>query len=264
MTAQLPAGLTLTTTDQVGRQPLLKMLVYGQSKAGKTHLAKTTGAPDATLIVSAEPGLVTLRHDRLPVVQVETLEQIDALCGWLEKQQGRFRWVIVDSLSEIAEKCLEAELARPNKRGGKRHGQEAYGSMGERMRPIIRRLRDLPTNVVFLAKQDEVEHSDGDGDRRRVWYTYRPLVPGNVLKRALPHMFDLVLALRLFDGQPDANGRPTLDRRLQTFPHQGFEAGDRSGVLDQYEPPDLALIESKILGDANQPRRNDATQTRTQ
>jgi hypothetical protein len=257
---QLPAGLTLTTTDIAGRQPLLKMLVYGPSKAGKTYLAKTTGAPDQTLIVSAEPGLVTLKGVRLPVVQVETLAQVDALCGWLQQQAGRYRWLIVDSLSEIAEKCLEEELARPGRGGKKRHGQEAYGSMGSRMQPVVRRLRDMPMNVVMLAKQDDVEHAEGEGDRRRVWYTFRPLVPGNVLKKALPYMFDLVLALRVFDGQPDGQGRPTLERRLQTFPHQGFEAGDRSGVLEQYEPPDLAAIERKILGSAGptqQPRRGD-------
>lgn len=248
---QLPAGLTLTTTDVAGRQPLLKMLIYGQSKAGKTFLAMTTGAPESTIVVSAEPGLVTLASARLPVVQVKTLEQVDALCGWLERQA--YQWVIVDSLTEVAEVCVETELARPGRGGKKRHGQEAYGSMATKMRPVIRRLRDLPANVVMLAKLDPVENIEGEGERKRVWHTYRPLVPGKALNKVLPHMFDLVLALRVFDGPPDERGQPTVDRRLQTIPQHGFDAGIRSPdpnkpALDPFEPPNLRHIAEKILG----------------
>ena len=67
-------ALKLTTTKQAAQLNGLKMLVYGASGAGKTRLCATTGAP--TVIISAESGLLSLRDSDIPVIEVQTLEDV--------------------------------------------------------------------------------------------------------------------------------------------------------------------------------------------
>jgi len=159
---------------------------------------------------------------------------------WLKSGEHGYRWIIVDSISEIAEICLNEEINKPSKGGRKRHGLEAYGEMGQRMDRSIRRLRDLPCNVVMLAKQGLTADESGR--------LYQAMLPGNKLAQTVPYLFDEVLALRLFSGEPDgATGRPTCERWLQTFSDGFYDAKDRSGVLDPFEPPDLGALAAKIL-----------------
>lgn len=257
--AQRLPGFNLTTADEICSQPSAKVLIYGPSKSGKTHLARTTGCPGQTLVVATEPHLSTLVGSGVAIVQVDTIPKLTKLCDALKRPGHGFLWVIIDGITEVADACLEAEQA------GTQHGKKAYGGMALKMKPVMRRLRDIPCHVVMTAWQDDVEHRDGKGDNARVWYTHRPLLPGNVLKQAAPYLFDVVCALRVFRPRPNGDAPAPLERRLQTGEDQGYEAGHRYGnALELYEPPDLALLERKILGDTNQPRRDDATQTRTQ
>jgi len=232
--------IKIASTRDLGQLPRLNILIHGPSGAGKTYLAKTTGDLEHTLVLAAEPGLLTLRDVDIPVAEVNDLEQLGRAWAWLRSGEHSFRWVIVDSISEIAEKCLNEELDKPGRGGKKRHGLEAYGDMGQRMDRNIRRLRDLPLNIVMLAKQGLISDDQGR--------LARPLLPGNKLTQAVPYLFDEVLALRPFPGEPDEAGRPTVQRWLQTFNDGSFDAKDRSGVLDPFEPPNLAHLAEKILG----------------
>ena len=48
----------------------LKVLVYGQAGAGKTTLIKTLPKP---LILSAEGGLLSLRKENLPFIEIKNM-----------------------------------------------------------------------------------------------------------------------------------------------------------------------------------------------
>jgi hypothetical protein len=62
----------ITKTNDMGSH-FLKVLVSGGAGAGKTRLCATTGDPDATVIISAEGGLLSLRDHGITAIEVKTL-----------------------------------------------------------------------------------------------------------------------------------------------------------------------------------------------
>lgn len=67
-------AITLSSTKQSAQLSGLKFLVHGPAGAGKTSLCGTTGEP--TVIISAESGLLSLRHLDISVIEVKTLDQL--------------------------------------------------------------------------------------------------------------------------------------------------------------------------------------------
>lgn len=208
----------------------LSCLVYGPAGAGKTSLARTTGVPERTLILAAEPGLLPLRDLPIKWVEIDSLATLDSVLTWLESIPLDGRWVITDSISEIAERCL-ADLKAKTK-----DPRQAYGEVQDRVLAAMKRIRSLPCNTVTIAKAERVE----DSEQRLV---YGPMFPGKKLAGSSVYEFDLVLPLRV--GRDD-KGR--VERWLQTAADGKWEAKDRSGSLLDREPPDLAHIARKVLG----------------
>lgn len=209
----------------------IKILVHGPAGAGKTTLCGTTG--DSTIIISAESGLLSLRHLDIPVIEVKTLEQLyEAYDYVVNTEDGRsYSWVCLDSISEIAEVVLnhEKKIAKDPR--------QAYGALAEKMTDLIRAFRDMPgRNVVFSCKQERAK------DEQSGAMLYYPAMPGNMLKQGVGYFFDEVFALRV---EKDADGNPT--RWLQTSRDYNYEAKDRSGSLEMFESPDLAAIAAKII-----------------
>jgi len=208
----------------------IKVLVHGPAGVGKTSLCATTGAP--TIIISAESGLLSLRGVDIPVIEVKALDQLyEAYDFVVNDPAGQaFKWVCLDSISEIAEVVLNAEKKTA------KDPRQAYGALAEKMTDIIRAFRDLPgRNVYFSCKQERAK------DEQTGAMLYYPAMPGNMLKQGIGYFFDEVMALRV---EKDAEGNPT--RWLQTSRDYNYEAKDRSGCLDMFESPDLAALAAKI------------------
>ncbi len=223
-------AITLTSTKDSAALNGLKFLVHGPAGAGKTSLCATTGEP--TVIISAESGLLSLRGVDIPVIEVKTLDQLyEAYDFVVNTEQGQaFKWICLDSISEIAEVVLnhEKKVAKDPR--------QAYGALAEKMTDLIRAFRDLPgRNVYFSCKQERAK------DEQSGAMLYYPAMPGNMLKQGVGYFFDFVFALRI---EKDADGNPT--RWLQTSRDYNFEAKDRSGSLDMFEPADLSAIAAKI------------------
>lgn len=223
-------AIKLTTTRDAARLNGLKVCVYGQSGSGKTRLCGTTGEP--TVIISAEAGLLSLRELDLPVIEVQTIADVhDAYRFVTESAEARdFRWVCLDSVSEIAEVVLA------NEKAATKDPRKAYGELADRMMELLRAFRDLPgRNVYMSAKQDRQK------DELNGAMLYAPSMPGQRLGQQLPYLFDEVFALRV---EKDADGNPT--RWLQTTGDLQYVAKDRSGALDMYELADLGAVAAKI------------------
>ena len=230
-------AIKLTTTKQAAQLNGLKMLVYGASGAGKTRLCATTGAP--TVIISAESGLLSLRDSDIPVIEVQTLEDVFEAYQFVSQSQdaAHFEWVCLDSISEIAEVVLAREKA-VTVNGKKVDPRQAYGALTDQMGDLLRAFRDLPgENVYFSAKMEKQK------DEQTGSLLYSPSMPGAKLSQAIPFMFDEVLVLR---AEKDAEGN--LARFFQTAGDYNYTAKDRSGALDLYEPADLSVIRQKIVG----------------
>lgn len=225
-------AIKLTTTAQAARDNGLKLLVHGPSGAGKTTLCATTGEP--TVIISAEAGLLSLRGHDIPVIEVASVEDVSEAYRFITESADAqaFRWVCLDSISEIAEVCLSAEKKTA------KDPRQAYGALADTMGALVRAFRDLPGKNVYFSCKQARQKDEASGAM-----LYCPSLPGQMLGQGISYFFDEVMALRV---EPGADGQPT--RWLQTGRDFSHEAKDRSGALAMFEPLDLAHIARKVRG----------------
>ena len=208
----------------------VKVLVYGQAGAGKTSLIKSLPSP---IVLSAEGGLLSIQDADLPFIEIASMDDLREAYEWLTSSDDAktYQSVALDSISEIAEVCLNHEK-KVNK-----DPRAAYGAMQEQMADIIRAFRDLPGRHVYMsAKLEKTQDEMG-----RVLYA--PSMPGNKTGQALPYFFDEVLALRV-----EKDGEGATQRALMCDSDGLWLAKDRSGKLDAWETPDLTAIIAKIGG----------------
>jgi phage nucleotide-binding protein len=207
----------------------VKLLVYGQAGAGKTSLIKTLPKP---IVLSAEGGLLSIQDADLPYVEISTMDDLREVYEWMTSPEGMsYESVALDSISEIAEVCLNAEKKTA------KDPRQAYGAMQEQMSDIIRAFRDLPGRHVYMSAK--LEKSQDEMGR----ILYAPSMPGNKVGQSLPYFFDEVLALRV---EKDADGG--TQRALMCDTDGLWTAKDRSGKLSAWESPDLGEIIAKIGG----------------
>ena len=208
----------------------VKLMIYGQAGAGKTSLIPTLTNP---IVLSAEGGLLSIQDADLPYIEITNMASLQDAYRWLTSsaESVEFQSVALDSISEIAEVCLNAE------KKATKDPRQAYGAMQEQMTDIIRAFRDLPGRNVYMSAK--LEKSQDEMGR----LLYSPSMPGNKLGQALPYFFDEVLALRV---EKDADGN--IQRALMCESDGLWVAKDRSGKLAAWEPADLGAIISKIGG----------------
>ena len=210
----------------------VKVLVYGQAGAGKTSLIKTLPSP---IVLSAEGGLLSIQDANLPFIEITSMTELQEAYTWLTSsdEAKSYKSVALDSISEIAEVCLNTE------KKATKDPRQAYGAMQEQMADIIRAFRDLPGRHVYMsAKLEKTQDEMG-----RVLYS--PSMPGNKTGQALPYFFDEVLALRV-----EKDGDGATQRALMCDSDGLWLAKDRSGKLDAWEAPDLSAVFAKIGGKA--------------
>ena len=222
-------ALKFTDTSEQTLEGGMSILIYGQSGAGKTRLAATTGQP--TVIISSENKFLSIKEAKIPVLLVENLKDLQEAIKTIKSADGdEFRWVVIDSLSDIAETVL---IEESRKVADKR---QAYMSVNTAIGELIRELKYLPKHKYYIAKlSDEKDMLKG------------PMLPGDKLSRNIVYNFDLVLYYKL--GRKDAK-TGKVPRALQTYSDDMVVANDSSGLLDPFEDPDLGLenIVNKILG----------------
>jgi len=223
-------ALVWFNTNQYQQIHGVKAAVYGASGTGKTKLVSTLPAP---FVISIESGMMTLRKENIHGLIATNLEDFKDAFNWVTRSQeaAQFASIAIDSISELAEKILEQKL-NTNK-----DGRKAYGEMQQELVPWIKGFRDLPNkNVLFTFKEEYVK-DDITGMMK-----WAPSMPGRQLIKDAPYWFDEVFrALVQVDPQ---TGQRTHFLQCQRIGPD--EAKDRSGVLDVYEPSDMAHIFNKI------------------
>ena len=221
--------MEIESLDDLDLGKTVKLCVYGTAGSGKTTLIGTL--PGKILLLSAESGLLPLK--RLPkerkkdidVFTLTTFEQAIEAYDRLKKEHVKYDWIAIDSISEIADAFLRHALK------SEKDPRKAYGNLSQAVGGLFRDLRDLPTSIYMAAKEERIK-DDATG---RV--TYEPSFPGGQLARDVPHLYDELFRLGVTtDGK----------RVLICHPDGQCKVKDRSGVLDQFEEPDLGIIARKI------------------
>lgn len=220
-------AIQIRTTEHLAADGV-KMLIYGQAGAGKTSLIPTLPNP---VVLSAEGGLLSIAGANVPYIEVKDLETLQEAYSWLKDsaEAKAYKSVCLDSISEVAEVVLAAELRKS------KDGRAAYGEMNSTMAELIRAFRDIPGRHVYMSAK--LEKSQDETGRM----LYNPSMPGKSLTQQLPYFFDFVFPLRV---ERDAEGK--TQRALMTDSDGLWLAKSRSHKLDAWEAPDLGVLINKI------------------
>ena len=223
-------AITIKSTKEAHTQGI-KILLFGQSGSGKTRMSATL--PGNTIILSAEAGLLSLRGYDIDSIIINSWDELkEAYKYCCSKEGDKYDNIVLDSLSEIAEVVLE------NAKATVKDGRMAYGEMAEQVVKIVKAFRDMPNkNVIMIAKVERAK------DELSGAMLYTPSFPGAKLAANLPYLFDEVFAMRT-EKQGDE-----VVRFIQCQRDNQWDAKDRSGALDQFEPADFAEIFNKIKGE---------------
>lgn len=180
----------------------LTLLIHGESGVGKSWLAET--APGPRLMLDTEGRAVHLKHpkiwwdprsEQLPaqfedgspittdttiVVNIRDYNEFARAYEWLASGQHYFQSVIIDSLTELQQRCLD------NIAGIDKVTTPEWGDLLRQMEKLIRDFRDLRTHPIkplpVLAVICGTEEKSGK---------FRPMLQGK-LSMKLAYHFDTV------------------------------------------------------------------------
>lgn len=211
-----------------------KALVYGPPGSGKTPVLNTAPRP---VLMACEPGLLSMRNSKVPTWEAYTGDRIDEFFRWLftSNETKNFDTVGVDSTTQMAEIYLKEIENGSSKSGNKKHGLQAYGDMARKVMTNLEGLYYLQNKHTYLIAKQEI-HSDNGSLMKRPYY------PGNMLDKAVPHLYDAVLQLDI-QNIPGA-GQHKAFRCISSI---DVIARNRTGTLNEFEPPDFGAIVNKSM-----------------
>ncbi len=131
----------------------IKAVVYGESGTGKTTLGGTCPNP---IFASAEKGLLSIKHLEPEYVDIKELKDLADMLVFLRKGEHNYDTVVIDSITEISE-IIKVGIER---KSGKAMSLPDFGTLGKKIREIIRGFRDLDMHVLILALEKVEKDED--------------------------------------------------------------------------------------------------------
>ena len=211
----------------------LTIMVYGESKVGKSTFAVT--APYPRLMLDVEGG-----HRFLPinvkywdpireeppvadgtwdtcVVMVRDYDTVLKAFQWLQLGKHQFKSLIIDSISELQVKCMD------NIAGKNQMQMQQWGELLRHMGALLRDLRDLtmhPTAPLEAVVLTAMARPGQDG-------RLRPYLQGQLAIQA-PYFYDVLGAINVETiMNPDPTQPPYKARRMYVERTDQYEAGER-------------------------------------
>jgi hypothetical protein len=215
-------------------QRSLTMMVYGESKVGKSTFAVT--APYPRLMLDVEGG-----HRFLPinvkywdplrekppvadgtwdtcVVLVNEYDTVLKAYEWLRTGQHQFKSLIIDSISELQVKLFD-KIA-----GNEQIKMQQWGEVLRKMGGLLRDLRDLtmhptaPLEAIVLTAMATKPDVNG---------TKHPYLQGQLQVQA-PYFYDILGAIVVEEHpNPDPMLPPVRARKMYVERTREYEAGER-------------------------------------
>lgn len=230
------------TGDVLSVSEPTKVLCYGFHGFAKTHQIKNYAKRFGKgLIISGEAGLKSVSdmdidyvpfsswdgtHD--PIKEVYSFRGIMRDMATLQFAAADYKWIAIDSLTEVSERLmehLEAKYAKEPK-----GNNFALWQDNERMMTAaLKWIRDMPIHVYVtcLAK----EETDDSGAAH-----YWPLLKGSAVSKKIPGLFDHVLCgIRKTDPDP-TTGLPRVTRMFVTDEVFGWKGKVRAPENKRPQP----------------------------
>lgn len=233
-------GITITTLDEAIGDSDPKIILYSDAGIGKTTMAGTL--PGRVLILSAEDGLRSLKlfpkseRERISVAEVKDTNDLKDAYSKLQSGVIQYDWVVIDSISEVAEMMLRDLKAKS------KDPRQAYGKVDDDIVGMLTDFRNLPCGVLFLAKEHVIKRQIGDTE---IDY-HGLLLPGQRLTTNVPHLVDNVWRLiakgeKRFiitknDGRSRAKSRDGLDAVIDVSEGLGDVIAVMRAPPDDEEP----------------------------
>lgn len=228
------------SSADVPHDPLLRMVILGAPRSGKTYTVLTT-CPSPAYVIECD-GAETAVKEAARAGAVFTYDmvasgaQLEAAVrhAKAEAAAGKLQTVVLDTLSNLAQIIEEEELSKS------KEAFRAYPAYGRRLRHLIRTLFALPCHVVITSHfRDPGPGIDGDPKVGRGIF---PLLAGDAKESVSALCHDVVFLELLKDGS----------RRFLANPLGVWGAGSKSVLgTDVAIPPTIpALLEHINRGHA--------------
>jgi ABC-type cobalamin/Fe3+-siderophores transport system ATPase subunit len=246
-----------------------KMLIVGPSGVGKTSLLRTLSAKllASTLVVDIEAGLIAVKDLGFASVRPQTWDDCrDLFCAlggpnpalpanaaYSEAHYNEvmknpelarlasFDILFIDSLTGAGRLCFTHAEQQPEALTdrGRKDLRAIYGLHARSMLGALNQVQHTPKHtVIFTAvlerNTDELNIS-----------TWQPQIEGAKTGRELPAIVDEIITMQWIDF----GDRKPVRAFVCTNPNPwGYPAKDRSGRLEQLEPPNLGALIEKLTG----------------
>jgi len=259
----------ISADERLAEKSGAKILLTGPSGVGKTSTLRTLSAKLAsTLVVDIEAGLIAVSDLQFASVRPQTWNDCrDLACvlggpnpalpanvAYCEAhynevmknpelaQLAGFTTLFVDSLSAAGRLCFTSAEQAPEvfTDRGRKDLRAIYGLHARSMLGWLNQLQHArERTVIFTAvlekNTDELNIS-----------TWQPQIEGAKTGRELPAIIDEIVTMTWINF---GDGKPPARAFVCTNPNQwGYPAKDRSGRLEQIEPPNLGALIEKLTG----------------
>lgn len=248
----------LTTSD--ASTSAKKVLVYAHHGWGKTTQCKNYEERIGKgFIISGESGLSSIRSaaiDYLPFMSwdgehdpVKGVFSFKGICKMIASPEFKamgYKWIGVDSLTELSDHCFAHVQAEAKKNDPElKNGFKVWGDYAQMMLGACKWIRDLPMHVIVTALAKEESNDNGETD-------YWPMLKGAQVQKQLPGIFDCVLCgVRVTEKLP--SGEMKVRRMIVTDEVKGWhgKVRDEKRRLQSVERTDnvAELLERMDMAD---------------
>jgi energy-coupling factor transporter ATP-binding protein EcfA2 len=258
----------ISADERLNEKRGVKALIIGPSGVGKTSLLRTLDQAllDSTLFIDVEAGDLAVQDLAVPTVRIDDWKTArDLACrlggphasfpssapysqahfnalGGTHEDLDRYDTLFVDSITAVSRLSFRWAEQQPEARSEKTGAKDLRGAYGLHAREMLLWLNQLQharaRHVIFVGILERLL----DDFNRHTGFQVQ--LEGQKTSREIGAIVDEVIVMDWIDF---GDHKP-VRAFIRTQPNRwGYPAKDRSGRLEQVEPPDLQKLLAKLI-----------------